>query len=147
MAGLEPTTSCSQSTHSTKLSYIPRILGTKQDVARRFILSSSNLEYPIGFEPTWSLRSPDLQSSAFNHSATGTWCFADLLRGFSERNLDSAPTAWRRLLCGAESRSRTDDLLITNQLLWPTELSRPWISVWCRTERPSAIPRIDRATP
>ena len=71
-----------------------------------------------------SFRSPDLQSSAFNHSATATSWVADLLRGFSDRNLDmftAARQSTRKR--GAESRARTDDLLFTKQLL--CQLSYP----------------------
>jgi hypothetical protein len=59
------------------------------------------LEHSVRFELTWSLRSPDLQSSACNRSAT---CDCEYM---SE----------------AESRDRTDDLLLTMQPL--CQLSYP----------------------
>ena len=55
-----------------------------------------------GFEPPYSMRA-DLQSAAFNHSAT----FAYLIV-FADINLDER----------AGGRYRTDDLLFTKQLLY-----------------------------
>ncbi len=52
------------------------------------------VEHSVRFELTWSFRSPVLQTSAFSRSAT------------------SAMTN-----NGAESRTRTDDVLLTMQLL------------------------------
>jgi hypothetical protein len=54
-------------------------------------LSPEEVEHSVRFELTWSLRSPVLQTSAFNRLATSA--------------------------NGAESRSRTDHMLLTKQLL------------------------------
>jgi hypothetical protein len=63
------------------------------------------VEHSARFELAWSIRSPDLQSSAFSRSAT------------SAINMQKLIIVVVMIVNGAESGSRTDDLLVTTQLL------------------------------
>ena len=69
----------------------------------------------------WGVRPQDLQSRAFDHLATST-------RDHS---------SWKK--AGAGSRARTDDLLITNQLLY--RLSYPGMSQSCAASVASMMTR------
>ena len=73
-----------------------------------------------GFEPAYSLRT-DLQSVAFNHSATPPYLLvSERYQTTVDANFSSGgPTsAEGRTKTGACSRNRTNDLLITSQLLY-----------------------------